>query len=485
MTWGLFLFALACVGTNPDRQSQRGAGADDSAVGEPAPEPAERGSSRQRVSRVVSENSQGVAGGIDQRFWAADGYDVFDAKEISQIFKLSPLPDPPADPTNAFEEREDAAHLGRFLFFDKRLSREGDVACSNCHVPEKFFADRRSVSVGRARTQRHAPALWNVAYNRWFFWDGRADSLWSQALAPLEHPDEHGANRTAIAHLVFGDVELRKAYEGIFGPMPAMGDVSRFPENARPALGDDDADLLWIAAWDAMAAEDRHAINRVFANLGKAVAAYERQILSRDAPFDGFVEGLRSGDQRKLREMSAGARRGLDLFIGSARCTLCHAGPNFTDREFHNTRVPPLSGGKPMDAGRYAGVELVRQDLFNGLGEFSDDRGRYAKDKVEYLVAGGHDWGEFKTPSLRNVSATAPYMHQGQLAQLSDVLSFYNTLEDAVVVHEHTETILVPLLLEETELKDLADFLHALTDVNLDPTLLKPPDSPLWEAMGR
>jgi len=399
------------------------------------------------------------------------------ADELARLAEFSPLPPPPDDPTNAYDLDPAAARLGRYLFFDEKLSGAGDVSCATCHLPEKSWTDGRQLARVEVELERHTPSLWNVAYNRWFFWDGRRDSLWSQALVPLEEPREQATSRLAIAHRIHGDPELRAAFEAVFGPLPPLGDAARFPAEGRPVP--DDPEHPHARAWADMTDEDRRAVDVVFAGVGKAIAAFERRLVSARSPFDVFVEGVENGDLTAQRALSASARRGLSLFLGKARCHICHAGPNFTDLEFHNNRVRPNEGGASLDAGRYKGIEFVTADPFNGTGPYSDaPDDPEAHAKLDYLYRTGHNFAEFKTPSLRNVALTAPYMHQGQIATLAEVVHFYNTLEDALPVHHAIEKLLVPLGLTPEEEADLVAFLQSLTDVDVDPELLAPPATP-------
>ncbi len=419
--------------------------------------------------------------------WAASGQDSpapdvligtvqFSDKELARILTLSPLPDPPSDPTNAVEDDPRAARLGQWIFFDPRFSGNGEVSCSTCHLPSRSWTDGRTVAEATGVLERHTMSLWNVAYNRWFFWDGRADTLWSQALGPLEDPREHAGSRLQYAHLLAADAQLERAYEDVFGALPELGDEQRFPAAGRPVL-DNEQDPLHVA-WESMRPADQEQVTRIFTNLGKALAAYQRQILSRSAPFDLFVEGLREGNGRKQRMITDSARRGLKLFLDKARCSICHTGPNFTDMEFHNNRVPPLEDEFSADQGRYRGIELVMQSPFNGAGRYSDDPDGEGAVKVSYLRRTGHNYQEFKTPSLRNVAATAPYMHQGQFARLEDVLHYYSTLENAMPTHHSAEKILQPVGLSQVEMSDLISFLESLTDTSLPAELLSPPPTP-------
>src|SRR5205823_1544551 len=144
-------------------------------------------------------------------------------------------------------------------------------SCASCHVPPHAFTDGKPLSEGIARGRRRTPSLLNVAYRRWLFWDGRKDTLWSQALAPIENEVEMGGNRVAAARAVASDPALRAAYEALFGPLPPLDDPARFPVGARP--GAEGARDPLDAAWRAMNDEDRLAVDRVFARMGKALEA--------------------------------------------------------------------------------------------------------------------------------------------------------------------------------------------------------------------
>jgi cytochrome c peroxidase len=220
-----------------------------------------------------------------------------------------------------------------------------------------------------------------------------------------------------------------------------------------------------------MSAADQDAINRVFANLGKAIAAFERRIVSRRSPFDRFAEGLRDGDPEKLRALSPPAQRGLRTFVGRGNCRLCHSGPNFTDGEFHSVGVPERASY--VDYARLRGIHEVVRDPFNGIGPYSDDR---SAGPVRFLPRETHQGhNQFKTPTLRNVAETAPYMHNGSFPTLEAVVRFYSTREGARFSRHHTESILRPLDLTGREVADLVAFLESLTGEPLDPALTRPP----------
>lgn len=422
---------------------------------------------------------------------------TLDPELARRVLALSPLGPPPPDPTNAVADDPDAARLGQRLFFDPRFSKNGDTSCATCHVPGKGFADGLPLAQGVGGLERHSMALWNVAYQRWFFWDGRADSLWAQALVPLESPLEHGGSRLQYAHLVHDDPLLREEYELVFGPLPDLDDGVRFPAEGRPvpereadghsptppgaershhALSEKHFYHPHQRAWDSMGEEDRVAVTRVFVNLGKALAAYERLLVSRASPFDTYVEGLREGDPAKLAAISPEARRGLELFVGEASCHVCHNGPDLSDREFHDLGLPPGPGAPADDAGRAGALATLRSSPFVGTGDYSDDREATVARKVEFLPSHAHaGGGEFKTPTLRNVALSPPYMHQGQLATLEDVVRFYSTEAGQLDERPSTERILQPLHLSDADVHALVAFLESLTDERIDPALTRAP----------
>jgi cytochrome c peroxidase len=368
----------------------------------------------------------------------------FTPAEVRRILQHSPLPPLPPDPTNAVADDPRAARLGQFLFFETRLSGDGRLSCASCHDPRRAFTDGRAVAAGARTGRRNTPALWNVAYNRWFFWDGRAGALWSQAVQPLESPDEMAGGRLETYRTLRDDRTLRRAYERVFGPLGTG---------------------------------DNAAVDRAFANVGKAIAAYERRIVSRRSPFDVFAEGLRDGDTGRVAALPAAARRGLKLFVGRGQCRTCHSGPNFTDKEFHDIGVPPADGLDP-DPGRAAALDRLRRDPFGPAGAFSDDRHGEAANNLSFLAADAHAQGQVKTPSLRNVALTAPYMHQGQLATLQDVVRYYSTLEGRPPSGPGEEDVLAPLNLTSEEQSDLTAFLESLTDAGLAPSLVAKPPTP-------
>ena len=400
----------------------------------------------------------------------------FSPDELALIRSLSELEEVPPDPTNAVADDPDAAHMGRFLFFDKRLSGNGEFSCASCHDPDLGFSDDLPVSETIAPAGRHAPTLLNTAYNRWYFWDGRCDSLWCQAVFPIEHPDEMGGNRLAVAHLVTEDAEISVAYAGLFGPVPDLSDAARFPANARPVPTD--PDNPHDVAWNTMTEEDQQTINGIYTNAAKTIAAYERLLVRPHAPFDDYVKGLESDDPTLKDALSPAAERGLKLFVSDANCHLCHMGPTLSNLEFHNIGLGPRDWLSEEDVGRYSGIERVRATLFNGEGDYSDDQDAGA-EKLAFLKSGDQNFfGAFKTPTLRNVTDTAPYMHGGHFETLTEVVTYYSDL-DEVPLWGHREETLIPLELDAEQKGDLVSFLEHLTGEPLDEALLTAPPSPL------
>lgn len=400
--------------------------------------------------------------------------------EIRLAHEFSPLPNVPDDSSNAFADDEGAALLGQALFYDARLSGAGDVSCSTCHKPELGFGDGRAIARGVSDHTRHSMTLWNVAYNRWFFWDGRKDTLWSQALAPLEDPREHNSSRLEVVHLLARDVDYARAYQSTFGELPDLADSARFPDQGRPAP--DTPDHPHAQAWARMTAADQSAVNRVYANVGKSIAAFERQLVSRRAPFDVFVEGLAEGDTAKLAAISPAAQRGFALFAGKGQCFFCHDGPNFSDGEFHSNRIPL---GAEIDVGRAKGIHQLLADPFNLRSPFSDDGGRAGRTRLAMAPRQPHVPGDFKTPTLRNVARSAPYMHDGQMATLQEVLEFYSTLENAAAPDPTGEQLIAARHFTEDELADLLAFLQSLTDEAIPPRLLASPETLEPSGTGR
>ncbi|MBE1711995.1 MULTISPECIES: cytochrome-c peroxidase [Mesorhizobium] len=371
-------------------------------------------------------------------------------KKTIASLALNTLPSLKPDTTNRFADVPAAAALGSTLFFDLGMSRDGTVSCSTCHKIDRQFQDDLPQAVGVGRTNRRTMPLAGVARDPWFFWDGRRDSLWAQALTPLENPLEQAGNRTAYAHYI--KTRFGERYERIFGPLP---DFAGIPLNASP-LGND----AERAAWNAMSDAQRDAINRVYANIGKAIAAFERSIEPAQTRFDRFALDLATGAEPKgdaafTREEILG----LKLFIGKANCVTCHNGPRFTDNSFHNTGVPPVAD-LPPDRGRIDAVAQVEADPFNCFGAYRDGDAS-ACGELRFMVKDAPQLVRaYKTPSLRGAATRPPYMHAGQFSSLDEVVAHYAKAAPSV---EGT-TEIHPLQLSDRERAALVAFLRTLTE---------------------
>jgi cytochrome c peroxidase len=372
---------------------------------------------------------------------------VWSAKELDALrgLWLGSLPPLPPDPSNAFADDPRAAALGERLFFDTRFSSNGAVACATCHLPELGFQDGLPLARGVGPVPRRTMTVVGTAYSPWLFWDGRKDSQWAQALAPLESAVEHGGDRTLYARLVAE--HYRAEYQAVFGPLPVL---EHLPRRAGPVK-----DPLAAEAWAGMAAEERQAVTWVFVNLGKALAAYERGLTYPATRFDTYVAGLVG--QGQAAPLTSEETAGLRLFIGRAECVNCHSGPRFTNDAFHNTGVPPAAGQEP-DLGRALGAPQAAADEFNCLSAYSD-AGPDNCDELRFLLIEGDQLrGQFRPPSLRGAAGRAPYMHAGRFATLEEVLAHYNGAPPAAV----GQSELHPLGLSAAELGQLAAFLRTL-----------------------
>jgi cytochrome c peroxidase len=413
---------------------------------------------------------------------------VFTEVELEVILhELGSLPaEPPSDPSNRFADDAAAASLGQKLFFETGYSRTdgpiGPVSCATCHIPSKGFQDDRSnTSQGIGFTSRHAPTLFNAAYGAsgsgtvWQFWDGRKDSLWAQALGPPENPLEMGSTRCGVALLLYD--KYKNEYENVFGPMPALRD-------------DTGAAVIPVATEDkspecnSLDPTVRALVTPVYVNFGKAIAAYERRIISRNSRFDQFYEeittGVSTSDKLSEQEIS-----GLKMFVGKGGCVSCHKGSNFSDWNFHSAGISQTGTNLPAeDRGRADGVVAVVRDEFNCMSEWSDQPDK-TKCEVNELVARisttgpePSELGAFKTPSLRSVSLSAPYFHTGTLRTLDEVIALYDRGGDPSGFLGTVDENVRQLNLSDDEKLDLVAFLIALEGQPLDSSLLTDPRSP-------
>lgn len=376
--------------------------------------------------------------------------------------RLDPATPLAGDPTNQVADSPRAAALGHRLFFDARFSANGAVACATCHDPSRQLQDGTPFGHGVGTTGRRTMPVASTAAGPWRFWDGRKDSQWSQALGPWESAVEHGGTRAQYARLIAR--HYRAQYESVFGPLP---DLHGVPDRAGPV-----ADPVAARAWNDLPAGARDDVNRVFANMGKAVAAYERRLAYGPGRVDHYLAEVARTGTAPERILSPDEEAGLRLFIGKGNCATCHTGPLLSDGEFHNVGVPAAAGHAP-DSGRVAGVGQVLADEFNCRSPYSDAPENCAE--LEFAVTEDPALvGAMKTPSLRNVADRAPYMHAGQFATLEEVVDHYNRAPAAPL----GKSELKPLSLTSRERGQLVAFLRALS------APLATPDS-LLRAPGR
>jgi cytochrome c peroxidase len=319
-------------------------------------------------------------------------------------------PAPPADPTNEFGDVALAAALGKRLFSDTSLSPSGKVACVTCHDPAKGFADASKQSTGVSLGDRNAPSIALAAHARWQFWDGRADTLWMQALGPFENGKEFASSRLFVAHAIKD--RYAADYAAVFGAKYPLPDLSPLPAAGKP--GD--------AAYDALPQADRDAVTRVYVNVGKAIAAFERSLRVKPNALDRYA----AGDTAAL---DAAQRRALQaFFIGG--CAQCHWGPRLTDDAFHALRFPTGRQDGQPDRGRVDVLLGLAASEFVASSRWSDAPS--GGKSLVFLDAPPSMLGAFKTPPLRGIAASAPYGHGGTYAQLLDVTKHYGQRAQAV-----------------------------------------------------
>jgi cytochrome c peroxidase len=408
-----------------------------------------------------------LSSSLSQALWSKAELDLLGSISLSKLGAV------PKDPSNFVADFEPAAELGQKLFFDKHLSSDGSVACVTCHSTEKYFADDQSISEGVGMTDRKAPSLVGTAYYKWFFWDGRADSQWAQALGPLESAVEHGGDRTQYARTVYNN--YRTEFEALFGQMPELNDTNRFPAHAGPVAG-----IKANTAWQNMDSNDRKAVSRVFVNIGKSIAAYERKLNPGRSRFDRFVEILLHPEDDSAVEgtLNNDEVAGLRLFIGKAGCVSCHNGPLLTDGQFHNTGVPTAEGLK-LDMGRGTGLKKLASGEFSCLSQYSDAKAEQCDTAANtaHYDSSSEDRdmnGAFKTPSLRGASLHAPFMHAGQFKSLQQVLNHYSNAPVAPTGKSEIK----PLNLSNLEMQQLEAFLKTLeAPINADAKWLEDPFS--------
>lgn len=383
--------------------------------------------------------------------------------EWTQLKTLGPLPAVPKDTTNAYADNAKAAVLGQMLFFDKSYSGAlavgddgtngglgavgdtGKVSCASCHEGVTMDDSRskpNNVSLGTDFGTRNSPSIVNSSFYAWTNWGGRFDSQWALPTAVAENPKIMNSHRMTVARMLYA--KYRTEYDAIF-PVPL--DARLDPANAM-AFG------AGKAGFDALGDADKAIINRIHANYGKALAAYMRLLVSRDAPFDKYVAG-------KTDAIGADAKRGMKIFIGKGACISCHSGPNFADDKFHALAVPQTGPKVPAaDLGRFTDITPMLASPFSTAGEYSDDK---LTGKLTGLVADPSMKGQFRTKSLRGVADSASYMHSGQQATLDEVIAYYGKGGDAPPADVTKDPLMKPFALDGTDKADLVAFLKTLS----------------------
>jgi cytochrome c peroxidase len=321
--------------------------------------------------------------------------------------------------------------LGRRLFHERRLSRDASMACASCHDPKRSFTNGKKVGKGvrGVRGTRNVPTIVNRAWGKSFFWDGRAATLEEQVLQPILHRDELDMTAERVVAVATSD-RYRSRFIAAFGS-EAREPIGSATQGRPSSSGSVHPTALkpkahppgFIDPYDGLNVDAARTLRQV----ALALAAYVRTIQVGDSPYDRYVAGSRSA-------LSDSARRGLDIFRGKGGCTACHVGPTLSDEDFHNTGVAWRTG-------------------------VLTDEGRARVTRV------AADRGAFKTPTLREVARTAPYMHDGSFATLPEVIAFYDRGGSP---NPGLDRQLRPLKLTSAEKQDLLAFLHSVSGKSRD-----------------
>jgi cytochrome c peroxidase len=326
----------------------------------------------------------------------------FSADEVARIVSLGPWPPAfVADPSNRVSGQPLAIELGRRLFNDPRMSPVGYIACVTCHQTDRAFTDNKARAHGLGDLPRNTPTLANLRQQRWYGWGGASDSIWMASLRPMLDAREFDSNPIMVGRIYQRDEELARCYRAVFGAAPGA-----------------DAE-------------------RTMVDTAKAMAAFQETLVTARTPFDVFRDALAAGDDAAAAKYPLAAQRGLKQFVAAPGCAGCHSGPNFSDGLFHRS----AAASRGSDLGRHADLRVLRSATSQRLARYSDARVGVPPAARE------QDRGAFRTPSLRNVAVTAPYLHDGSAdmlrdalahrgkkldaAQRDDLLAFLRTLTDA------------------------------------------------------
>ena len=355
-----------------------------------------------------------------------DEHLVFSPAEIAIIERFGPWPPlTQQDKTNRLDDLPLAQRLGKSLFFDPGLSANNQVSCASCHQPNKAFSDQIAIAQGIHLGHRNTPTLWNIKFKRWYGWGGDIDTLWGASLRALLNPTEMAASAASIKHYLSNQTYLQSQLQQL---------------------------LPWK---NAKTDQDKLVV------VGKLLAAYQGSLISQKSEFDLFRESLMAQNDAESDHYSDAKKRGLKLFIGKGNCQVCHNGPLFSNNEFADIGIRYFDRQGKVDKGRYQGIQSLKASPFSSLGEYNDDTGLTSRIQAQHLVLKHRNFGEFMVPSLRNIASTSPYMHQGSLLTLDDVIEHYSNLDEERL-HTDGVAILRPLNLTQAEKADLKAFLESL-----------------------
>ena len=347
-------------------------------------------------------------------------------EEIRAVALHGPWPLPAVrDTSNRVSGNPAGIALGEHLFNEPRLSGDGRMSCVTCHQAGRDWSDGLARARGVVELDRRTPSLWNIGYLHWFGWDGAGDSLWAQSIRPLLDSREMNGGPTRAADLLRSDATLACGYEKAFGGKP----------------GADDERLLVDAA--------------------KALAAFQATLVSPRTPFDEFRDALVAGDRERASQYPLAAQRGLKLFIGEGNCNLCHFGPRFTSGEFGDIGIPFFVRPGEVDPGRHGGLNRLAASPYNLLGKYNDDGSGNNAQRTRHVQRQHANFGEFRVPGLRQVGRGGPYMHNGSLATLEDVVRHYSEVSPDRL-HSDGVPLVRPLGLTTAQSADLVAFLRSL-----------------------
>lgn len=350
----------------------------------------------------------------------------FNSQEQVRIEQLGPWPPKlEKDITNSLSSLPLAQDMGKALFFDTGLSANQQISCASCHQPGRFFNDQQALAQGIELGIRNTPTLLNTRFKRWYGWGGATDTLWGASIRALLNPHEMASSPKHLENFL----------------------------TKRPSILES---LQSLPEWRLTnSPQDKLVI------ISKLLAAYQEQLISPESEFDRFRKALMNQDIEAQNQYSDSKKRGLKLFIGKGNCHICHTGVLLSNNEFADIGLSYFDRKGQIDKGRYQGIKSLKASPFSSLGPYNQDTSNNSRIQAQHLVLKHRNFGEFMVPSLRNLNHTAPYMHQGSLNTLDEVIEHYSNL-DETRLHTDGMAILKPLKLSAQEKADLKAFLKSL-----------------------